>query len=215
MDLPNVEARWIAGIVGLMESWMVVEWALVLEVVRVVASVVAVAAEAGGFLDCTLRSTGDGRAEVDYIAAVDYRCYGVDLEGNLLVPECTGTGASQSVSPDGSCIAGSLVILELDVRSAAGVKGYSCVHADAEVVPEDRDHLGLAQEIFPVRLVFAYYIWFQKSRCKDFSDRCFRHCDRCSGKPSGRSGYLTAFPLPLVDRKLHFRQMSVRFPHDE
>lgn len=175
MGLPSAEECWIVGIVGRMASWKVVEWVLVSVGGQEVASA---AAEAAGFLGCTLRNIGDGRAEEDCSERVDYRCFVVDLEGNLPVPEYTGIGASQTASPDGSCIAGSPVTHEPGVGSAAGVKEYNCAHVDAEVAPEDKDRLGPGRETVPVRPKCAGCIWFRKSRCRDFFYRCFRHFGR-------------------------------------
>lgn len=169
-----------------------------------VVSVVAAAAEADGFLDCILRNTGDGKEEEDCTAAVGYCCFLVDLEDSLLVLECIEIGASQAVSPDGSYIAGNPVIPE--VGNAAGVKEYSCAHVDAEVAPGDKDRLGPGQETFPARPKFVCCIWSQKIHCRDFFYQYFRHFVRCTEMPSGRSGYLTAFPQSRVDRKLHFLQ---------
>lgn len=111
---------------------------------------------------------------------VDFRCFVVDLEDSLLVPGCTEIGAIRTVSPDGSCIAGSLVTRELVVGSAAGVTECSYAHVDAEVAPEDKDRLGPGREKLPVQPGFAGCIWFRRSHCRDFSYRCFHHFDHCT-----------------------------------
>lgn len=63
MGSPNAEVHWTVGIVDRMESWTIVEVVPVSVGVRELASAAAAAVEFVGFLGCTLRNTGGGRAE--------------------------------------------------------------------------------------------------------------------------------------------------------